>query len=328
MKKVNLGIIGLGYVGTTHLRHSLKLPNAHVTAVSDMSKKALKKAKDAGVKKAYSNYKDLLRDPEVDAVIIALPTHLHLQCAEDAAEAKKQIFLEKPIARNVDEAKKIVLASRRNLVELMVGYPLRFLTNFQTLKQQIRTGVFGEIELAHATYVSSGPFFHRAEGYAPVAVPEWWFNKSLTGGGVLVDLGSHIINLVRWYFGEITDIKSNLGYRFNMDLEDSAICLAKFKSGVRAVITLGWFSQKNNLELKLYGTVNHANVQQPIQSRVKSAIQMLTVGTTKFFQPHFAELQYFVNCLNEEISPSPTGEDALKDLEAISLAYQNQITLS
>jgi predicted dehydrogenase len=327
MKQIKLGIIGLGYVGNTHLRHSLKLTGARLVAVADLSKKALKKAKDAGVKKAYTNYKDLLQDPEIDAVIIALPTHLHLQCVKDAAEAKKQIFLEKPIARNVEEAKEIVLASRRNSVKLMVGYPLRFLKDFQVLKQQVRTGIFGEIELAHATYVSCGPFFHRAEGYAPVSVPDWWFNKNLTGGGALVDLGSHIINLVRWYFGEIIDIKSNLGYRFNMDLEDSAICLAKFKSGVRAVITLGWFSQKNNLELKLFGTVDHASAQQRLQSRLVSGIQMLTVGTTKFFQPHFAELQYFVKCLNQDTSPSPTGEDGLKDLEVIFLAYKNQISL-
>jgi predicted dehydrogenase len=293
-----------------------------------MSKKALKKANDAGVQKTYIDYKDLLRDPEIDAVIIALPTHLHLQCAKDAAEAKKQIFLEKPIARNVEEAKDIILASRRNSVKLMVGYPFRFVKDFQVLKQQISMCVFGEIELAHATYVSCGPFFHRAEGYAPVRVPQWWFNRDLTGGGVLVDLGSHVINLIRWYFGEIIDIKSNLGYRFNMDLEDSAICLAKCKSGVRAMITLGWFSQQYNLELKLFGTVGHASAQVRPQSFLNSGIQMLTVGTTKFFQPHFAELQYFVKCLREDRSPSPTGEDALKDLETIELAYKNQIGLS
>jgi UDP-N-acetylglucosamine 3-dehydrogenase len=315
-------------VGNRHLRHSLKLTNAHLSAVSDVSKKALKKAKDAGVKKTYTNYKDLLQDPEIDAVIIALPTHLHLQCAKEAAEAKKHIFLEKPIARNVNEAKEIILASQRNSVKLMVGYPLRFLPDFQALKQQLKTGLFGDIELAHATYINSGPFFHRAEGYAPVSVPEWWFNKDLTGGGVLIDLGSHIINLVRWYFGEIKDIKSNLGYRFNMDLEDSAICLAQFKSGVRAVITLGWFSQKNDLELKLFGTVDHTSVQQRTPSRLNSAIQMLTMGTSEFFRPHFAELQYFAKCLNQDLSPSPSGEDALKDMEAISLAYKNRISLN
>lgn len=327
MKTIGLGIIGLGYVGSTHLRHSLKLANAHVVAVSDLSKKALRKAKDAGVKKTYTNYEELLRDPEVDAVIIALPTHLHAQCVMHAAEAKKHIFLEKPIARNVEEAKEIILASRRNSVKLMVGYPLRFKTDFRALKQQVDSGIFGDIEIAHATYVSCGPFFHRAEGYAPVPVPEWWFNKDLTGGGVLIDLGSHMINLLRWYFGDITDIKSQLGHRFNMDLEDSAICLARFESGTRAMITVGWFAQKNQLDVRFFGTVDHANVQQRLQNPLVTAIQMLTTGRSKFFQPHFAELQYFVTCLRKDLPLSPSGEDGLKDLEAISLAYKNQITL-
>jgi predicted dehydrogenase len=327
MKTIGLGIIGLGYVGNIHLRHSLKLDNAHLVAVSDLSKKALRKAKDAGVKKTFTNYEELLKDPKVEAVIIALPTHLHVQCAKQAAEAKKHIFLEKPIARNVEEAKEIILASRRNSVKLMVGYPLRFKTDLRVLKQQVNSGIFGDIEIAHATYISCGPFFHRAEGYAPTPVPEWWFNKELTGGGVLIDLGSHIINLLRWYFGEITDIKSHLGHRFNMDLEDSAICLAKFESNVRAMMTVGWFSQKNQVELKLFGTVGHANVQQRLQNPLATAVQVLTTGSSKFFQPHFAELQYFVTCLGKDSPLSPSGEDGLKDLEAISLAYKNQISL-
>jgi predicted dehydrogenase len=327
MKKVGLGIIGLGYVGSIHLRHSLKLANTHLIAVSDLSKKALNKARNAGVKKTFTNYQELLQEPDIDAVIIALPTHLHLQCAIEAAEAKKHTFLEKPIARNAEEAKEIISASRRNSVKLMVGYPMRFKTDFRAMKEQVKSGVFGDIEVAHATYVSCGPFFHRAEGYAPTPVPEWWFNKELTGGGVLIDLGSHIINLLRWYFGEITDIKSHLGHRFNIDLEDSAICLAKFESNVRAVITVGWFSQKNQLELKLFGTVGHANVQQRLQNPLTTAVQVLTTGTSKFFQPHFAELQYFVRCLSQDLPISPSGEDALKDLEAISLAYKNQIVL-
>lgn len=327
MKTIGLGIIGLGYVGNTHLRHSVKLTNARLVAVSDLSRKALKKARDFGVKKTYASYKELLQDRDVEAVIIALPTHLHLQCAKEAAEAKKHIFLEKPIARNVKEAKEIISVSKRNSIKLMIGYPLRFATNLRALKRQVNSGIFGDIEIAHASYVSCGPFFHRAEGYAPTPVPEWWFNKDLTGGGVLVDLGSHIINLVRWYFGEIIDMKSNLGYRFNMDFEDSAICLTKFNSGVRAVLTLGWFSQKSQLQLKLFGTASHASVQQHLQNPLITAIQMLTSGTSRFFQAHFAELRYFADCLIHDLPPSPGGEDGLKDLEAISMAYKNQILL-
>jgi predicted dehydrogenase len=327
LKEVGLGIIGLGYVGSIHLRHSQKLANTRLVAVADLSKKALSRARSAGVKKTFTNYKELLQEPDIDAVIIALPTHFHLQCATDAAEARKQIFLEKPIARNADEAKEIISASRRNSVKLMIGYPLRFKTDLQTLKKQVSNGVFGDIVVAHATYVGCGPFFHRDEGYAPVPVPEWWFNKELTGGGALMDVGIHMIDLLRWYFGEITDIKSQLAHRLNMDMEDSAICLAKFESGVRAVITAGWFAQKNRVELKLFGTVDHAEMRQRLQNPLATAAQVLTTGTSKYFQPHFAELQYFTQCVIKDLTPSPTGEDGLKDIEAILLAYENQISL-
>jgi predicted dehydrogenase len=326
MKKIGLGIIGLGYVGSIHLRHSLKLANTDLIAVSDLSKKALNKAREAGVKKTFTTYQDLLREPDIDAVIIAVPTHFHPQCAVEAAEARKHIFLEKPIARNVEEAKEIISACQRNSVKLMIGYPLRFKRDLRTLKKQVKSGVFGDIEIAHATYIGCGPFFHREEDYAPVPVPEWWFNKELTGGGALIDVGSHMINLLRWYFGEITEIRSQLGYRLNMSMEDSAICLAKFESGVRAVITVGWFAQKNQVELKLFGTTNHANVVQRLQNPLITAVQMLTTGTSKYFQPHFAELQYFTHCVGHDLTPSPSGEDGLRDIEAISLAYKNQIS--
>jgi UDP-N-acetylglucosamine 3-dehydrogenase len=328
MKTINLGIIGLGYIGQTHLRHSLKLTNTHVSAVADLSKKALSKAKKAGVKKTYTNYESLFKDPEIDAVIIGLPTHLHLQCAKKAAEAGKHIFLEKPIARNIEEAREIVTAAQRNSVKLMMGYPLRFNQEFFPIKEKITDGTLGDIEVVHAAYISTGPFFHRAEGYAPVPVPEWWFNKELTGGGVLIDLGSHIINLLRWYFGEIKDIKSCLGYRFNMDFEDRATCLTKFESGAFAVINVGWFSQTFKLEIELLGSVSHAIVQITPSHPILAAIQILTTGRSKFYESHFKELEYFINCLMEDLSPSPSGEDGLKDLEAISLAYKNQIHLN
>jgi predicted dehydrogenase len=327
VKTVKLGIIGLGYIGQIHHRHSLEIPNAEVVAVADVSAKALNKAKKAGVKKAFTNYEDLLKDMEIDAVIIALPTHLHLKCAVQAAEAGKNIFLEKPMARTVKEAKEILSAVEKNSVRLMMGYPLRFNKELCSVKDKMDKGLIGDVENAHATLVSSGPFFHRAEGYAPVPVPEWWWNKDLTGGGVLIDFGSHLINLLRWYFGEITDIRSYLGYRFNMDFEDSAICLAKFDSGTVAVINVGWFSQGYTLKIDFLGSVATASVQHSPSNKLLTAIQMLATGRSKFYQPHLDELQYFLNCIINDFSPSPSGQDGLKDLEAISQAYKNQICL-
>jgi len=324
MKKVGLGLIGLGFIGKVHLRNSAKLTNAQVLAVSDTSQRALKEAQTtAGIEKTFVNYKQLLKDDSIDAVVIALPTHLHAQCACDAAEANKHILLEKPIARNVEEAKEIITVAERNSVKLMLGYPLRFNWAMGKLREQIKNGSIGEVETAYATFVDSGPFKHRTQDHVPVPVPEWWFKKELSGGGALMDQGSHMINLLRWYFGEIIDIKGHLGYRFNMDFEDSAVCFAEFDSGTRAVINVGWFSQMYQQKIEVFGTVRHAAVNNVPPKRLLAAMQMLTINTTTFFRAHTAELGHFVNCISNDDKPSPSGIDGLKDLQAIEAVYKN-----
>jgi predicted dehydrogenase len=83
-----------------------------------------------------------------------------------------------------------------------------------------------------------------------------------------------------------------------------------------------------NEQVELFGTVQHATTQHRARSPLLTAAQLLTMGRSQFFAPHMAELQHFVNCLTHDLSPSPTGMDGLKDLEAISLAYRNQIRLA
>lgn len=332
MRKIKIGIIGLGYIGRIHLRHGLELPNIEVSGVADLSRKALKMARNLGVEKRYSNYVDLLKDPEIEAVLIGLPTHLHLRCTRDAAEAGKHVFLEKPIARNVKEAKEVISVTQKNSVKLMIGYPMRFNTAFRGIKKKMADGTLGDVENAHATYVSLGPFSHRVEvsrdqGHIPTPVPDWWFKKELTGGGALIDLGSHIINLLRWYFGEITDIKGYFGHRFNMDFEDSAMCLAKFDSGTVAVINVGWYSQEYRLSIELLGTVSHERVLNSPPNPLVTAVQMLATGRSRFYQPHLDELQYFTNCLINDLTPSPSGQDGLNDIAAICKAYEHRVEL-
>jgi predicted dehydrogenase len=327
MKTVRLGIIGLGYIGKVHLRHILKIPNAEVSAVADLSKKALNIAKKEGVKNAFSDYKDMLKDPDIDAVIIALPTHLHMQCALDAAEARKDIFLEKPMTRTVEEAKAIISAVETNSVKLMIGFPFRFHRKFIDIKEKIDNGQMGDVVGANATYISSGPFYHRAEGYAPMPVPNWWFEKQLTGGGVLIDLGSHMLDLLRMFFGEITDIKSVLGYRFNLDFEDSAMCIVKFSSETVAQLNVGWYSQEYFLKVDFLGSVKNSSIAHAPSKPLSTLVQMLVKGRSKFYQPHLDELQHFVDCMINDKDPSPSGYDGLKNIEAIRKAYENEISL-
>jgi hypothetical protein len=100
--------------------------------------------------------------------------------------------------------------------------------------------------------------------------------------------------------------------------------LSKFESGTSAVITAGYFSQAYKVEIELFGTVGHAFAQHRPGNRLIAATQMLVKGRSDFYKAHFDELNYFVNCLINDSSPSPSGQDGIKDLEAISLAYKNE----
>ncbi len=256
-----------------------------------------------------------------------MPTHLHASCAESAAEAGKDIFVEKPLAINVNEGKKIVSAAKRNGVKLMVGYDMRFAPPFRILRKKIQSGILGDVLFAYGTNLGAGPFFHRAELGVPRPVPNWWFQKELTGGGALMDLGCHIINLFRWYFGDVTSVKSHLGYRYNLDLEDQATCIAKFASGPLGIINVGWFSQESQKKVELLGTIKHALAHRTPSNRILTAIQLLTTNSSQYFSTFLGELHHFVHCVRHDLQPSPSGNDALKDLETISLAYKNKILM-
>jgi len=328
MTKTNMGLIGLGYIGKVHLTNCLRLKNARLTAVADISKKALSTARKLGIINTYQDYNDLLSNPNINAVIIALPTHLHAECARAAAEKHKHILLEKPLARDTTEGKEILSATKKHGVKLMIGHDIRFCTKSQNLRAKIEAGELGEIQVSYATNISSGPFIHRAEADAPKPVPEWWWDKDLTGGGALIDLGSHMVNLTRWYFGEITDAKSYLGYRYNLEQEDHAVCTLKFKRGQIAVISVGWFSQQTDIKLEVYGTAGHAVVSYNPPSKIATAIQLMLRRTPSFYISYLNEIQHFVDSIQKDQQPQPSGEDALRDLEAIEKAYKNAIKLS
>ena len=261
---INLGIIGLGYVGKVHLINALKNENIKQIFVSDKSKKSLILAKKLGVNKLYENYSDLLEKNEIDAVIIALPNHLHKVCAITAAEHGKHILLEKPIARSVEEGNEITRAVKTNDIKLMMGYHYRFTDTFMNLKNMISNMEIGEVILGNAVNVSSGPFFHRADKGVPNPVPEWWFSKDISGGGAVLDLGCHMLNLLNWFFGEVEDVRSIIGYKYNLDVEDHALCTLKYKKGPIINLTLGWFSQHGLTKIDLNGTLeNYSAVYSP-----------------------------------------------------------------
>lgn len=323
MEKANLGLIGLGQMGKIHLNTCLNLEAANVVAVADISQKELLKARNAGVKHVYEDYTDLLKNPDIDAAIISLPTFLHKQAAVAAAEHGKHILLEKPIARNVKEAESIIAATKSNDVKLMTGYPLLFSEPFVNLRHDIERGVFGDVQVAIANHISTGPFLgYVTENGIPKPVPSWWFDKTLTGGGALIDLGCHMLTFLRFCFGNVENVHSFLGHRFNMDFEDSATCVLRFQSGAIVTLNVGWFSIYHKVEVEVFGTTSTASVTSKSSGWLDYIKGMFVAKKSPTF---FNEVKYFVDCLISDTQPIPSSEDGLEDLKIIEEAYRNTV---
>ncbi len=328
MKKINLGIIGLGNEGKLLLRNSLKLKEARIEAVADLSAKARSTAKNCGVKNVYEKYEDLLKDAKIDGVIISLPNFLHQEAAVKSAESGKHILLEKPLARSVEEGEKFLSAVKKNSVKLMIGYDMRFEPVLSRIHDQIANGFFGEVQIAEATNISGGPFSPKNDSTGPVRVPSWWLDKELAGGGALLDLGSHLVDLFIWYFGEVDSVSSYLKYVFSKDLEDAATCILKFKNGPVATVKVGWFSKGFIQSLQVCGTAKNTLVQLAPAS-TSSIVWKGIVGKLGFPKTsrYYTELQYFVSCLQKDEQPQPSGEEGLHSLQIISSAYENAQTV-
>lgn len=323
MNKINFGIIGLGNQGKIHLRNCMRLKNAMVKSVADISKKNLEFARKFGVKDIYTNYEDMLKDEQINAVIISLPNFLHLEASVKAADAGKHVFIEKPMGRNVEECREILSAIRRNGVKLMVGYGLRFNPIVKRIREKIMDGFFGEVQIVESTYVSGGPFTPKSNKAGPVPVPSWWFDKKLAGGGSLLDLGSHMIDMLLWFLGEVKDIESYISYTFNLEIEDVATCMLKFRKGPLAVVNVGWFSKDFIRSIQICGTsknlwfnLSRLNVGKKIWNDLKKKIGWYNSDS------YYLELAHFVNCLQQDAEPSPSGEDGLRCHEVLSWAYR------
>jgi len=326
LKRVSVGIIGLGRVGKIHLHNALHLENVNLVAVADTSRKSRYFAAKLGVNKQYSDYQELIQDPEIDCVLICLPTFLHAKSAIEAAKHGKHVFVEKPLARNVEEGKCILAEFSKNSQKIMIGYPLLFEPSFRKMKRQLDSGRFGDVVISCATNISSGPFGHSTSNSIPQPVPSWWFNKDLTGGGALMDLGSHMINLLCWYFGgEIDDVDAVLGHRYNLDFEDYGLVRIRFGTGTLGLVNFGWFSQATEIKVEIFGTVGNQCVRKKSEGALPTKIIQILKGDVNKSSGHYNELKYFVDCIRHNLNPYPSVRQGLRDLEIISLAYKNQV---
>lgn len=334
-----VGLIGLGRMGMLHLMNCLKIDGVNVVACADASKKELNKAKSLGVRKVYEDYHDLLSDSaNIDTVVISLPNFMHLESIQLALEAGLNVFAEKPLARNVEECRQIVKSVGKSGRKFMVGHVMRFTEVVERMKGQMNKGIIGEVEVATIEEVINGPF---ALPRVPSPATDWWFNPEKAGGGALLDVGYHMIDLFRFFAGEADVMFSHLIHRYSLPVEDGAIVILQSNSTTKGIVNIGWYEQtifpKYNFRVILHGTSGYLSsdsfVPRNLYSHaVKEGVKNLgrrMVGKkirflsyTYWYESFYRELVSFFDCIRHDTEPSVSAMDGLKTVELIQAAYK------
>lgn len=192
-KSLKVCIIGCGSISPAHLNAYMEIPYAEVVACcSKTGISAKTRAKQYGIKTVYTNYKDALKDEEIDVVDICIPLWLHSKITIDALEAGKHVLCEKPMASSLDEADSMIKASKKAGVKFMIAHSERYVPLFAEAKKQIECGRIGDPIVIRVTHRWGNPIqkWHTPTGRA---------KYSSKYGGPIIDTGIHGFDLIRWY---------------------------------------------------------------------------------------------------------------------------------
>ena len=229
---IKVGVIGVGKMGVSHLAILGAHPDVEVVGVSDTSKITLDVFKKYTSFPVFSDYEDMLKETDADAVFVAVPTKLHARMVKKIMESGRHVFAEKPLCLTPVEGKELVeLAERKKLVN-QVGYHNKFIGTFQEVKRILDNGSIGDI------------FHFTGESYGPVVIKpkqDTWRSDPEEGGGCLMDYASHVIDLINYIISPVEKVSGTLLKSFySKNVEDSVFSVLELSSKVSGVLSVNW----------------------------------------------------------------------------------------
>jgi len=238
----NIGIIGCGLVGYKRSR-SLGL-KGKLVACADLNINRAKKLASNKKIKIFTDWKKLLDVKEIDIVIISTPHNQLFKILIQAYNKKKHILVEKPGSKNLKEITKIISKVKNSKIKIRVGFNHRYHPSIIKADKIIKSGIIGKPMYLRARY---------GHGGRPGYEKEWRAKPSISGGGELIDQGSHLIDLSRLFLGEFSEVKGFINtYFWKMPVEDNAFLTLKTNSNKIAFLHVSWTEWKNIFSFEIF----------------------------------------------------------------------------
>src|ERR1043166_548147 len=256
--KVKVGIIGSQFQAEAHAAALQIMPEAAevVAVASPTPGNAAKFAKKFGVTRVFTDYREMLKEKDIEMVTIAAPNSLHAQMTKDCAAAGKHIVCEKPLAVTIAEGEEMIGAAKKHGVLLMYGEELLFAPKFLKAKEMADDGAFGKVHLIKQSEKHFGPH------------SDWFWDINRSGGGALMDLGCHGIAFCYWFLNRapIRSVYCQMSthvHSVKTRGEDNAILILEFESGAVGLVESSW-ARRGGMDdsIEVFGSegVTYANL--------------------------------------------------------------------
>lgn len=342
--KIRIGMIGTGRMAGAHSECHLRANLAELEVVAGRSEEKTKIIKENyKYKRMSTNWKDVVYDPNVDLIDITTPNFLHKEMAIECIHAGKDFIIEKPLAMNVVEADEIIDAAEKAGIKGMYAEDLRYAPSYVESKQIIKEGGIGNPFMIRMNQMHSGPFHSN-----------WFWDAKLAGGGVVIDVGIHVVYCVEWLMGaKVVDVYARGGVMKWKELcksgaEDTAIVSLRFDNGAIGEVVLSWaISNGLDTRAEIYGTKGNLYIDSARNSggvmiysqdgygedlkklASKDPFVATTKGWTSPFidrwsvQGHLQEITHFLQCSISNKEPFTTLEDGWRALKLVEAIYKS-----
>lgn len=325
----SIGLVGLGFIGKTHLQAFDRIDNAQVTAICTKSSLKNREINIENNISIVAEYDELLANNEIDIIDICLPTFLHEEYIVKALNAGKHVICEKPLTLNLKSAERILKAVKENKMQLFVGHVLRFWPEYEVIKSYSENGPLRNIEVVHAQRLGQFPTWSN------------WFKQPDLSGGALFDLHIHDIDFVYYLLGEVDSVYS-IGSQNEYGAWDHVMSTLTFKNKSMAFVeasqrmssgypfTMSFRAQNREslLELNIRAGENIESINDSKNQLLYYFNEKVSPIEIQGYDAFQKELAYFVNCIENEkvndIIPLEQVVYTLKLLEAVQSSLEEK----